>query len=338
MGSSGLQVMPELQKRAAHVDQWMRGKTWITAQALDTSVAARTGAPVGNFTYKPDEMDRWKGHPEDYLAYRCELETMLQSYHGVTMRGSEAQAGARVAFEKLMREGVAAKERLADILLPDFPPLCKRQTPGHAFLSALTKDNVDLITSHISYFDATGIVGVNGTHHSVDAIVCATGFDTSYTGRFPCLGRNGEDLRDHWKEFPRSYLSLATDGGFPNCFFALGPNSSLGAGNLLILIEQAVDYVGKCCVKLQREYVRTLEPSHEAVEGFVRYAEEYFKGELPRTIPELEILNVTGTVYSEECSSWYKGGKTRGRVVALWPGSSLHAVQVLEAPRYGISK
>jgi len=40
------------------------------------------------------------------------------------------------------------------------------------------------------------------------------------------------------------------------------------------------------------------------------------------------------SVFGSKCKSWYKMGKEEGRVVALWPGSPLHAVHALTHPRW----
>jgi hypothetical protein len=39
------------------------------------------------------------------------------------------------------------------------------------------------------------------------------------------------------------------------------------------------------------------------------------------------------TVWTEDCSSWYKGNSVTGRVSALWPGSTLHYLEVLSQIR-----
>jgi cation diffusion facilitator CzcD-associated flavoprotein CzcO len=62
-----------------------------------------------------------------------------------------------------------------------------------------------------------GIEMQDGTTFTLDAIVCATGFDTSFRPSFPVIGRDKKDLREVWREEPRSYLSIAASG-FPNYF------------------------------------------------------------------------------------------------------------------------
>ena len=58
---------------------------------------------------------------------------------------------------------------------------------------------------------------IDGSHIECEAIICATGFDTSFRPFFPVIGPNGKDLRDLWADEPRSYLSVAA-AGFPNYF------------------------------------------------------------------------------------------------------------------------
>ena len=93
-------------------------------------------------------------------------------------------------------------------------------TPGHGYLEALAADNVTVRGDPISRITPDGIHMADGTHHSLDAIICATGFDTSYRPSFSLIGESGLDLREYWADEPRSYLSVAVDG-YPNYFSVL---------------------------------------------------------------------------------------------------------------------
>ena len=94
-----------------------------------------------------------------------------------------------------------------------------------------------------------------------------TGFDTSFVFPFSVVGRNGIDLREKWKPYPKTYLSVCVDG-FPNCFFSGGPNSCTGAGIYLGMLECQVDYAVKAAQKLQRERLKSIDAKPEAVEDF----------------------------------------------------------------------
>ena len=183
-----------------------------------------------------------------------------------------------------------------------------------------------MIPQKIASIEPHGITTEDGKFREVDALICATGFDTSNRHRFPIYGRSGVKLGDKWHRRPETYLSLATSD-FPNYFISLGPNAGLGAGNLLMILERIAEYSAQCVAKMQMENIVSMTVKDSAVQNFSTFCEEYFKR----------------TVFSEECSSWYKTApegasaeykKKHGRVSALWPGSSLHAVKALEKPRW----
>jgi hypothetical protein len=77
-------------------------------------------------------------------------------------------------------------------------------------------------------------------------------------------------LKDHHTPHPKTYLAVAVDG-FPNMFQALGANSNVGAGNLLLVMERQVDYAVAATLKVQRERLKSIEAKPEAVEDFERY-------------------------------------------------------------------
>ena len=133
----------------------------------------------------------------------------------------------------------------------------------------------------------TGIETADGNFQDLDVIVCATGivtfetcegilnasiagFDLSFHLDFDIIGRGGVTLKDHHTPHPRTYLAVAVDG-FPNMFQALGANSNVGAGNLLLVMERQVDYAVAATLKVQRERLKSIEAKSEAVEDFEQY-------------------------------------------------------------------
>uniref|UniRef100_A0A8H7K6B5 FAD/NAD(P)-binding domain-containing protein n=1 Tax=Bionectria ochroleuca TaxID=29856 RepID=A0A8H7K6B5_BIOOC len=276
-GSSGIQIVPNIQPMVKRLDHYVRGKTWIATPIADQE-----------------------------LKKRGQVETTVQTGFQVTLRASIEQNEARPYFETLMAQCLSKKPTVLSHILPDFPPFCKRLTPGPGYLEALTEEN-------------SGILTTDNKHREVDAIVCATGFNTSFTNRFPVYGIGGallfgEERQQQYRCRLSTYLSTAVDG-FPNFFLFLGPNSGVGHGNLLMIVERLADYCAKTLRKMQTQDILTIQPRMSAVDSFSAFCEEYFKE----------------TVFSADCSSWYKIG---GKVAALWPGSSLHAIKTLEEPRW----
>ncbi|GJJ16031.1 hypothetical protein Clacol_010310 [Clathrus columnatus] len=310
VGSSAIQIVPALQPKAAKVSNFVRGKTWISAPFASREISIRNPGGETHYFTEP-EMKEFE-NTEYYTKFRHDLEDELNAVHGSTQRGHPIQHAAAAVFREAMLRKLAKKPWIAEHLIPDFPVACRRLTPGPGYLEALCEDNVEFVTENIARITPEGIETIDGQHRAFDIIVCATGYDTTYRPRCSIKGRNGVDLQDKWKDFPVNYLSVATDG-FPNWFYALGPNSAVGSGSLLVLIEKEIDYLLKIVTKLQRERLKFVEVKKEAVEDF----DEYSK-----------------TVYSVKCRSWYKMGKEEGRIAGLWPGSTLHALKVFGNPRW----
>jgi hypothetical protein len=217
-----------------------------------------------------------------------------------------------------MRQRLASKPEIADFLIPSFGIGCRRATPGPGYLEALVEDNVDFITDKISSVTPNGVQLETGHEVALDVLVCATGFETSRGPPFPIVGRGGLTLKERFTPFHEAYLSLAVDS-FPNHFMLLGPNSAIGSGSLTIMIEGQGDYIIKCIRKLQKEDYATITAKRERVDDWNEYCREYFKK----------------TVYADKCHSWYKSEGGDGDIVTgLWPGSTLHAVEALRAPRW----
>lgn len=324
-GSSGIQIVPALLPKVKAMDHYVRGRTWIAATFGNEVVRARNNGKDGNFEYTPEEIELWKQNPDEYIKYRKALECGMQGGFAVTHRGSKEHEEAWTLFAADMKRRLEKKTQIAEHLIPEFPPLCKRLTPGPGYLEALVADNVEVIPTPISHIDATGITTADGVHREVDSIICATGFDTSYRGRFPIYGRGGVNYQDRNQKIAESYLSLALDG-FPNFFQSLGPNAGLGNGSLLVVIEAVCLYVGQVLERLSKGNIKTIEPKRKGVENFTKYCDAFFQR----------------TVFSAECGSWYKSSppgateeeRKNGRVTALWPGSSIHAAKTLEKPRF----
>lgn len=314
-GSSAIQIVPAIQPKTKRIDNYVRGQTWIAPPWAATEVRKHT--PTGsNFKFTQKELKEFNEKPDSLLAYRKRLETEVQSMTKYLLRGELAEKAA-TDFTQHMAKLLEKKPEILNKILPSFAPGCRRITPGPGYLEALSEDNVSFISDGISEITGDGIVTNDGTLRKVDAIICATGFDTSFSKRFPIYGSGGLDLSERWKDYPDTYISMSTNGA-PNLFFAHGPSSGIGVGSLTIVLERTCDYVCSVIAKMQRDRIATIQPKRTACDSFKKYCEEFFKK----------------TVFSLPCRSWYKRGTEDGPVTALWPGSSLHFVKVLEKPRF----
>jgi len=213
------------------------------------------------------------------------------------------------------------KPELAKDIIPDFSPGCRRLTPAPGYLESLCEENVKYIKTPIARFTSTGIETTDGAHREVDAVFCATGAETTMAPPFP-IRANGIDLSTAWKPgglygFPYTYMGNASPK-FPNLLFIFGPNAAGASGTIPHGVETQITYFAKVLRKVSTEGIRSMAPSEAATNDFIEYADAFF----------------TGTVLSENCSSWYNGGQPGARIHGLFPGSEGHLTAVRKCPRW----
>lgn len=249
-GSSAIQILPRLAPGAAHLTNFIRHPTWITA---GLGSAAIDGA--ANYTYTPAEKQEFQDNPESLKRYRKRLQQATNEGFQVYVKGSEAQGEALKVTAQTMLDRLGGDEELARQLIPDWEVGCRRATPGPGYLEALARDNVSLVTEGIERVTASGIRTQNGREFELDAIVCATGFDVSHRPPWPLVGRKGCSLAEHWEEEPYSYLSLMASG-FPNFFMFGGPNSPVGHGSLMSQLQWSAEWMCKWVKKMAYEDIK----------------------------------------------------------------------------------
>ncbi|KAF2659042.1 FAD/NAD(P)-binding domain-containing protein [Lophiostoma macrostomum CBS 122681] len=308
-GSSAIQIVPIIQKKAKSLVSFNRSPTWISPEF------AAEFAPEGRQAVFSEEQKRkWANNPLEFLDYRRKLGSSANRFYSLHFKNSAIQRELLEKFKSTMAQRLG-REDLASLLIPSFAVGCRRMTPGHGYLEALAADNVVVRGDSISHITNDGIQMVDGTHLSFDVIICATGFDTSYRPSFSLIGTNDRDLRDYWQDEPRSYLSIAVDG-YPNYFMATGPNFPLANGDLLACLEQSLKYAFMVTQKLQTQNVKSMSPTPEAVDEFQEHKDTLMK--------EL--------VWTSHCR--YKNGKIDGKVWGPYCGSALHFMELLSQPRW----
>ncbi|KAI0341446.1 putative flavin-binding monooxygenase [Trametopsis cervina] len=316
-GSSGTQIVSQLQPHVAQLDNYVRSRTWISRPIGAMLLQQFPDGNTGNHTFTDEEKASFRKNPASYKALLLQIEDFNQSVHAGTLTGTGVHQFLGKVFEKGMRDKLASRPDIEEAIMPDFPVFCRRLTPGVGYLEALMSENASLVTQPIARITSTGIETTDGTHREYDVIVAATGFDTTYVPRYPIIGQREVNLQDRWREHPKTYLGLAQDS-FPNWFQMAGPNTTVATGSLLTVLEAQADYIVSCLRKIQRERIKWMAPKRKAVDDFQAFLDSYF----PRT------------VWAGKCRTWYKGGQEDARVTALWPGSSLHQFQVLQQPRF----
>ncbi|KAF2865386.1 hypothetical protein BDV95DRAFT_623896 [Massariosphaeria phaeospora] len=312
-GSSSIQIVPSLQRiSGTHVTTFARSKTWISppfGQQIWDKYS------FDGFQIPQEVRDLFANDPEHYQKFRLLVEEDGNGVHPATIKGTPIQLGARQMFEENMKQRLAAAPHIFESLLPSFSPGCRRLTPGPGYLEALTQPNVAFVTSPISKISESAVHTADGQTHTIDALVCATGFRSAVAPPFPITGSNNRTIQQKWETRATTYLSHST-AGFPNLFNMLGPNAAIGSGSLTMMIETVGDYIVKAVRKMQKENIGSMAVKQEREDDFIEYVDAYFEK----------------TVFKDECNSWYKN--KAGQIVGLWPGSTLHCIECMRSPRW----
>jgi cyclohexanone monooxygenase len=194
---------------------------------------------------------------------------------------------------------------LAELLCPyTYPVATKRMCVDIDYYEAYNRDNVRLVSlaqSAIDEITANG-VRVDGEELAFDILVFATGFD-AMTGALLAVDIRGRSarLRETWAEGARSFLGLAV-AGFPNLFTINGPGSPSVLTNMIVSIEQHVDWIADCI-----EYAR--ERGFSSIEA-TRKAEDAWVSDVRRVGEQ--------TLYPR-ADSWYVGANIPGKPRVLLP-------------------
>ncbi|KAI8948942.1 hypothetical protein F4801DRAFT_580981 [Xylaria longipes] len=320
-GSSGIQVLPAIHPAVKKLYHFVRTPTWILPPRILAMMMMDSPAKsiLGQLeldkkeNFSAAQIEKFKNDSEFYKKFVKTIERDLNGAFALLLNGGPVQQFATSKVKEWMTACLGGDENLCKALIPTYPLGCRRMTPAPGYLEALRAPNVDVITEGIAGIVREGIQLESGEIIKLDAIICATGFDTSFTPRFPLVGRDG-NIQDRFKkEVPASYMSCALSG-VPNYFTIMGPNAPIGHGSVFTLAEHISRYITRAIHKCQVEGIKAICPSEAAVADF----HEHITSFMPRTS------------WAASCSSWFKGGKVDGPVTALHPGSRIHFFHMLE--------
>ena len=188
----------------------------------------------------------------------------------------------------------------AEALMPrSYPFATKRPCIDTNYYETYNRDNVHLVDLHrtpILEITEKGIKTSAG-EEEFDAIVFATGFD-AMTGALEAVdirGKGDVSLRDKWAQGPHTYLGLAI-AGFPNLFTITGPSSPSVLSNMLISIEQHVDWITECIAWMRDRNFATIEAEAQAEDEWAAHTD----------------MQAHLTLFPK-ANSWYMGANVPGK-------------------------
>ncbi len=323
-GSSAIQSMPQIATQAAHLYAFQRTPNY--------------SVPAHNGPIDPAVVADWKANRAEYrqqermsaigilaiaATERLALETPPDERQkifeekwaqgGFAIGGAFADTGVNLeanataaAFVAGKIAGIVKDPKIAELLTPkDYPFGTKRLCVDTGYYEMFNRDNVTLVDvskAPIEAITPTGIRTADGDY-AVDSIVFAIGFDamTGALGRIDIRGRGGLALKDKWAHGPRTYLGLMS-AGFPNLFMVTGPGSPSVLSNMVVSIEQHVDWITDCIDHLNGRQLSSIEATVEAEDGWVAHVNE-----------------VADSTLYPLASSWYLGANVPGKPRVFMP-------------------
>ncbi|MDC3379035.1 NAD(P)/FAD-dependent oxidoreductase [Planctomycetota bacterium] len=284
--ASAVQLVPHVAEQAQELYVFQRSPNWVLPR-FESSYPR-----WAQFLFRSRVLQR---------LYRWGLYFYLEYMFLLVFRKG---AWAGRFFRWLMTRGIHSKiqdEATRAVLVPDYPPGCKRALLSNDYYPTLNRENVSLVTSPLTTEDAAGLV-TEEKRYDLDAVVYATGFDPMAVGPLQIYGREGQVLNERWATSPRAHLGI-TVPGFPNFYVLLGPNTGLGHNSVMWMVECQVNYVFRCMQTRQRKQLKALEVKEEALARFYETLER----------------RMSNKVWSE-CTSWYR--RDDGLNFTLWPSST----------------
>ena len=323
-GSSGVQSIPVIAQQAAELFVFQRTATYSVPAhnaPLDPAYEERIKADYAGFRARNRKLLIGFGasHPPGTVSALAvddeEREAVFEKrwqIGGLGMLSAfsdimfDERANALLA--EFVRRKIRSKVRdpeVARLLTPAQTIGCKRLCVDTGYYETFNRDNVRLIDVGTQSIEAITPRGLRagGREYEFDALVLATGFDamTGTMTRLDLRGRDGLRIQDKWRAGPANYLGLMV-AGFPNLFNIGGPGSPAVFTNVVVAIEQQVDWIADCIAGLTSKRLATIEATAEAEAAWIAFVNK--------------VANKTLFV---TCNSWYLGANIDGKPRVFMP-------------------
>lgn len=283
-GASAIQVIPAIAPQAAHVTVFQRSAPYVFKK-YDSAYSNRV-----HRTYRRLPLLK--------AATRRGIWTYFELITAAFSRWPKALELLGRIHGRVLRTEVPDAV-LRNKLRPDFRIGCKRILISDDYYATLNRPNVTLETERVEMVTAKGIVTESGSH-DLDVIVFGTGFRTApFVSSISIVGRRGVSLADTWAERTSAFLGLSVPD-FPNMFLVYGPNTNLGSGSIVHMLESQADHIVDAVDTISRGAGRTIELKPSAFQKYQRDVERRQRH----------------TVW-QGCRSWYHDD--RGRDTHNWP-------------------
>ena len=323
-GSSGIQSVPVIAGQASHLTVFQRTANFsiparnaaLTDQERqkfrdnysEIRRFAREVARNGIYTEVPDRGALDDGDNARRSKYQARWDrgglTFMSVYNNLGLDKAANDTAANFVREKIA-EIVEDPETAKLLQANDHPIGSKRICIDTEYFATFNRPNVTLVDIKSSPIEeiTENAVRVGAKDYEVDALVLATGFDamTGSVAKIDIRGRGGETLNQKWAAGPRTYLGLMS-AGFPNLFVITGPGSPSVLSNMIVSIEQHVEWITDCVTHMRDRGLTSMEASKDAEDKWVAHVNE-----------------VAYTTLYPQANSWYMGANVPGKPRIFMP-------------------
>ena len=323
-GSSGIQSVPVIAEQASHLTVFQRTANFsiparnakLTAEERERFRTnypeirrfAREEARNGIYTDLPDRGALDDGDNERRARYEQRWQrgglTFMSVYNNLALDKAANDTAANFVREKIAE--IVKDPQTAKLLQPDNHPIgSKRICVDSDYFATFNRANVTLVDIRSNPIEEIlpNAVRAGGKDYEVDALVLATGFDamTGSVAKIDISGRQGQTLNQKWAEGPKTYLGLMSVG-FPNLFVITGPGSPSVLSNMIVSIEQHVDWITDCISFMRDRGFEAMEAEQDAEDKWVAHVNE-----------------VAYTTLYPQANSWYMGANIPGKPRIFMP-------------------
>jgi len=323
-GSSAIQSVPVIAGQASHLTVFQRTANFsiparnavLTEQERQAFRAkypevrrfAREEARNGIYTEMPDRGALDDGDNERRSKYESRWNrgglTFMSVYNNLALDQAANDTAANFVRDKIAE--IVKNPETAKLLQPNNHPIgSKRICIDSDYFATFNRPNVTLVDIRSNPIEeiTANAVRTGGRDYEVDALVLATGFDamTGSVAKIDIHGRDGRTLNRKWAEGPRTYLGLMS-AGFPNLFIITGPGSPSVLSNMIVSIEQHVDWIADCVAYMRDRGLDTMEADGNAEDKWVAHVNE-----------------VAYTTLYPQANSWYMGANIPGKPRIFMP-------------------
>lgn len=284
-GASAIQIIPRLQPRVGRLLVLQRSAPYLLPR-MDREIGPRARRIFRRFplVQRGERLFWW----------------LFGEFWTLAILGNRGVAALFRAAAAILRRIQVRDPELRARLTPDYPMGCKRVLFSSDYYPAMGAPNVRLETAGIDEILPDGIRTVDGVEHQVDVLVFGTGFQTQdFLDSIPIRGAGGQLLSECWADGARAYLGMAVPG-FPNLLIMYGPNTNLGSGSIIYMLERQARYIRDLIEEMDRRGVVSATVRAEVEQAYdddvqARLASSAWAG----------------------CDSWYKAAS--GRIASNWP-------------------